>query len=169
MCADGVEVEKGKPVWYFDTKKGYIERCGCDSDNLYVIGTYSEFYSTREACESARDAYFKMKKGNTEKPTMDQLISLVWMWGYEKGIIHSDCAIKQLGKMTEELGEVAGAFLKGDKDGLRLEIGDLLVTIILFATQNGFDINECLVAAYDKIKNRQGKTVDGVFVKSEDL
>lgn len=169
MCADGVEVKEGKPVWCFDTDEGNIGRCLSAYGNLEVVGTFSKSYSTREACEAARDAYFGAKKEVAKEPTMDQLISLVWMWGYEKGLLNPDNAIKQLGKITEELGEVAGAFLKGDKDGLRLEIGDLLVTIILFATQNGFDVNECLAAAYDKIKNRQGKTVDGVFVKSEDL
>jgi hypothetical protein len=31
--------------------------------------------------------------------------------------------------------------------------------------QCGFTATECLDAAYNEIKNRNGKTVDGVFIK----
>jgi hypothetical protein len=35
--------------------------------------------------------------------------------------------------------------------------------------QLGVDFNECLKMAYDEIKDRKGKMIDGVFVKEEDL
>lgn len=51
------------------------------------------------------------------------------------------------------------------KDG----IGDVVVTLIILAQQNGLTLEECLDMAYGEIKGRTGKMVDGVFVKSSDL
>jgi hypothetical protein len=47
------------------------------------------------------------------------------------------------------------------KDG----IGDMLVTIIILAEMLGFSSVECLEAAYNVIKNRKGKMIDGLFVR----
>lgn len=49
------------------------------------------------------------------------------------------------------------------------ELGDVLVTLIIQAQGQGTNLEECLALAYNKIKYRTGKTIDGVFVKSEDL
>ena len=48
-------------------------------------------------------------------------------------------------------------------------IGDVVVTLIILAMQNDMDLYECLNFAYDEIKGRTGKMVNGVFVKSSDL
>ena len=48
-------------------------------------------------------------------------------------------------------------------------VGDVIVTLIILAMQKGTNVEECLQLAYDEIKGRTGKMVDGVFVKSEDL
>ena len=46
-------------------------------------------------------------------------------------------------------------------------IGDMLVTIILLANIVGLDSVDCLEDAYEEIKNRKGKMVDGFFVKEK--
>ena len=43
------------------------------------------------------------------------------------------------------------------------------VTIIALAHQLDLDVTECLDIAYEEIKNRNGKMVNGTFVKEEDL
>ena len=55
------------------------------------------------------------------------------------------------------------------QDALRDGIGDVVVTLIILAMQNDMDLYECLNFAYDEIKGRTGKMVNGVFVKSSDL
>ena len=72
-------------------------------------------------------------------------------------------------KVVEETGEVAAALARNDQDALRDGIGDVAVTIIILALQNDMDLYECLNLAYDEIKGRTGKMVNGVFVKSSDL
>jgi len=96
---------------------------------------------------------------------MEKLIKSVIEWGESKNITKPENASKQLLKCVEEVGEVSGAYLKGEKDNLKLEIGDVLVTLILFSKQNNLNIESCLDAAYNKIKNRKGKTVNGTFIK----
>jgi phosphoribosyl-ATP pyrophosphohydrolase len=86
-------------------------------------------------------------------------------WGNARNITGPECAPYQLGKIMEEVGETAGAFLKKDRDALRDGIGDSFVTLILFSVQNGFTPEECLEAAWQEIKDRTGKKVDGVFIK----
>ena len=46
---------------------------------------------------------------------------------------------------------------------------DTLVTIIVLAHQLDLDVTECLGIAYEEIKNRNGKMINGTFVKEEDL
>ena len=49
------------------------------------------------------------------------------------------------------------------------DIGDMMVVLINIAERNGLSISECLAQAWDDIKDRKGKMVDGVFVKEADL
>jgi NTP pyrophosphatase (non-canonical NTP hydrolase) len=48
-------------------------------------------------------------------------------------------------------------------------MGDILVTLIILSAQLDIDLTECLEMAYQKISKRKGKTIDGLFVKEEDL
>jgi hypothetical protein len=45
----------------------------------------------------------------------------------------------------------------------------MMVVLINIATRNNLTITECLDAAYNDIKDRKGKMIDGVFVKEADL
>ncbi|MER2153585.1 MAG: MazG-like family protein [Solibacillus sp.] len=99
---------------------------------------------------------------------MNELIKQVEQWSINKGLDKAESS-KQFLKVTEEVGEVAAALARNDKDALRDGIGDVVVTLIILAQQNGMDLTECLSCAYDEIKGRTGKMVNGVFVKSSDL
>lgn len=46
---------------------------------------------------------------------------------------------------------------------------EFLINLILIALSNQLDFKDCIQHAYDQIKDRKGKMVDGVFVKEEDL
>jgi NTP pyrophosphatase (non-canonical NTP hydrolase) len=87
-------------------------------------------------------------------------------WARERGLLNKDNARNQLLKTFEEMGEVSRAVLKQDKFALIDGIGDVLVTLIIFAEINDLSLEMCLAQAYDEIKNRTGKTVDGVFIKN---
>lgn len=99
---------------------------------------------------------------------MDELIKSVEQWARDKGLDEAESS-KQMLKVVEETGEVAAALARSDQDALRDGIGDVVVTLIILALQNDMDLYECLNLAYEEIKGRTGKMVNGVFVKSSDL
>lgn len=50
-------------------------------------------------------------------------------------------------------------------EGLRMVVENLT----MLAYRLGTNLEECLAAAYDEIKDRKGKMINGVFVKESDL
>lgn len=99
---------------------------------------------------------------------MDRLVKLVEEWSRDRDLHEADSS-KQFLKVIEEVGEVADALAKDKPDELKDGIGDTVVTLIILAQQNGLTLEECLETAYNEIADRKGKTVNGVFVKEEDL
>jgi NTP pyrophosphatase (non-canonical NTP hydrolase) len=100
--------------------------------------------------------------------TFDNLIDNVTQWADDKNILKPENAPKQLMKVMEELGETAGAIAKNKNTAEIMDgIGDTFVTLIILSKQLGLNPTECLEAAWDEIKNRQGKTINGVFIKEE--
>lgn len=87
-------------------------------------------------------------------------------WAKDKGLLKPENSTKQFIKTVEELGEVASALAKGNRQGFIDGIGDVVVTLIILAEQNGLDIEDCLEVAWNEIKDRTGKTVNGVFIKN---
>ena len=45
------------------------------------------------------------------------------------------------------------------------DIGDCLVILINIAARNKTNLQECLEVAYNDIKDRKGRMIDGIFVK----
>lgn len=102
--------------------------------------------------------------------TFDELIDNITQWADDKGILVSDNIPQQTMKIMEELGETAGAILKNKKtDEVMDGIGDIFVTVIILSKQLGLDPAECLEHAWNEIKDRKGKTVNGTFIKQEEL
>ena len=86
-------------------------------------------------------------------------------WASERSLLKKENSLRQYGKMSEEVNEVYTELLNDDVEKLALEIGDVIVTASILAEQNGLDVEECFNLAFEKIKNRKGKTVNGQFVK----
>jgi NTP pyrophosphatase (non-canonical NTP hydrolase) len=96
-----------------------------------------------------------------------ELIQATIEWGNQRGLIQERNASRQMLKVMEEVGELAGSLAKNKRDETIDAIGDSLVTIIILSAQLGLDPTECLQTAYNEIAERKGKTVDGVFVKEQ--
>lgn len=99
---------------------------------------------------------------------MNNLIKNVEQWGLDKGLTGPNgkaTPYGQLKKLAEEFTELTLAIGEGDEDGIADGIGDMTVVLTLLANMCGMSIHDCLNAAYNEIKNRNGKIVDGTFVK----
>lgn len=90
-------------------------------------------------------------------------------WASDRGIDKPENATKQVMKAMEELGELSAGVNKLDREKQIDSLGDLQVVLIILAKQLGIDYVGALESAYNVIKNRTGKTVNGVFIKDEDL
>lgn len=121
----------------------------------------------------------------------EELRENVEEWANDKDLLHSENADKQFMKFIEEVFEFKAEMdiwklykkFKHDENieqdfsieeverwkNLKLEMGDIFVTLIILCNQLGIDCVECLQLAYEKISKRHGRTIDGIFVKEEDL
>lgn len=105
--------------------------------------------------------------------TLSDLVAKINEWADERNLKQADPKIQWM-RITEEVGEIRDVLLKPTKFtdpqiALKDAIGDTLATIIVLAHQLDLDINECLNIAYEEIKNRKGKMINGTFVKEDDL
>lgn len=89
-------------------------------------------------------------------------------WAKNRGLDETS-SDKQLIKLVEEVGELAEAHNKEWRDKQIDSLGDIFVVLTIYALQNGLRIDDCVKEAYNTIKDRDGKIIDGVFVKKSDL
>lgn len=99
---------------------------------------------------------------------MNELIKNVENWAKDKDL-HNANPDRQALKFYEEAGEVAAAMSRGDKEALMDGIGDTVVTLIILAMQHDMTLEQCLAYAYNEIRDRKGETINGTFIKAEDL
>ena len=118
---------------------------------------------------------------------MNDLITKVVAWANERNIIQGSTAIKQLDKTSEEFNELQravatipyrqecyidlgyGPYADDVYEDVDDAFGDILVTLIISAAILHRDLPTCLEKAYDTIKHRKGRLVDGKFIKESDL
>jgi hypothetical protein len=72
-------------------------------------------------------------------------------------------------KLVEELGELAGSINKHRREDIADGIGDAVVVLTIIAAMHGLEIERCVDGAYQEIKDRKGRMINGVFVKEQDL
>ena len=119
----------------------------------------------------------KMIEEMNKEMNFEELKIKVEEWANDKDLLHSENAEKQFMKFIEEVFEFKTemddnqrfAACCVDIKNMKLEMGDIFVTLIILCNQLGIDCVECLQMAYEKISKRRGKTIDGIFVKEEDL
>jgi len=91
---------------------------------------------------------------------------LIGQWHRDRNLIDGSSDKDQYMKLIQEAGELSDSLCKG-KD-IKDDIGDMMVVLINIMVRNNLTMNECLSVAYNDIKDRKGKMVDGVFVKEGD-
>ena len=95
----------------------------------------------------------------------DGLIQDIIEWHYDRNLIDGSTDKDQFCKLIQECGELSDNLCKGAD--IRDDIGDIMVVLINIAERNALTISECLNVAYEDIKDRKGRMVDGVFVKED--
>ena len=91
---------------------------------------------------------------------------MIGQWHQDRNLIKGSSDKDQFLKLMQEAGELSDSLCKG-KD-IRDDIGDMMVVLINIMVTNNLTMKECLSVAYDDIKDRKGKMIDGIFVKEGD-
>ncbi len=91
---------------------------------------------------------------------------LIGKWHRDRNLIDGSTDKDQYMKLIQEVGELSDSLCKG-KD-IRDDIGDIMVVLINIMVRNNLNMKDCLSIAYDDIKDRRGKMMDGIFVKEGD-
>jgi NTP pyrophosphatase (non-canonical NTP hydrolase) len=89
-------------------------------------------------------------------------------WAEDKGILAKATPEAQMLKTIEEIGELANAMGKKDKEEIKDAIGDIVVTLVIQAKLQELDFDDCVESAYNVIAKRKGRMVNGIFVKDEE-
>ena len=86
-------------------------------------------------------------------------------WHEDRNLIKGSTDHQQFEKLLEEVEELRTNI---EYDQLVIDdIGDIIVVLINIAHRNGLTLHECIEHAYNDIKDRKGKMVNGLFVKEQ--
>ena len=130
-----------------------------DPNRCYV---YNKAFSNLTYHNTPKTAMFDKKKKKKKK---ENIYDLIRAWATDKGIYKTGDARTQYVKLMEEAGELAQALLKNDETEVIDAIGDMVVVLTNLAKLRGHNIEDCIASAYSVIKDRQGKMINGTFVK----
>jgi|TARA_B110000305_G_scaffold28206_1_gene26342 NTP pyrophosphatase (non-canonical NTP hydrolase) len=97
---------------------------------------------------------------------MEELTNLIVQWHHDRNLIDGSSDKDQVLKLIQELGELSDSVCKG-KD-VKDDLGDMMVVMLNIMERQGVSMEECLSTAYNDIKDRKGRMVDGIFVKEGD-
>jgi NTP pyrophosphatase (non-canonical NTP hydrolase) len=100
--------------------------------------------------------------------SFETLEAAVIEWSKARKIIPNSTPQAQLLKAFEEMGELAAATARGQRDLAADAVGDVLVCLINYCALYRLMPTACLASAYSEIKDRTGTmTPEGVFVKDD--
>jgi NTP pyrophosphatase (non-canonical NTP hydrolase) len=95
----------------------------------------------------------------------ENYVEKVKQWHHDRNLIDGSTDKDQTLKLLQELGELSDSVCKG-KD-IRDDIGDMLVVMINIIERNKLTLTDCISRAWDDIKDRKGRMVDGIFIKED--
>ena len=141
-----------------------------DRSYIYNKAFYEEFLN--EAKSEAKLFYEQLtsRSNSTNGSTYiktDNRFELIRQWAKDRNLYEKGDTKTQFAKLMEESGELARAILKDDKPEFIDAIGDMVVVLTNLAYLGGTNIEDCIDSAYDVIRKRTGKMVNGTFVKND--
>ena len=169
-----------KPIdngWWLATPKSYAAN---NDDVVMYVGTdgllnslygWIRDHGVRPVCKLKEDAPVDVPDEKPIEQTeaeKEDITELIKKWAVDRNVVSGDVK-SQMVKLLEEAGELAEGINKNKQDLIIDSIGDVYVVLVILCMQLGLDINDCIKVAYDEIKDRKGKLVNGLFVKEEDL
>ena len=129
-----------------------------------ISGGMSE-QRTPQCCDENNPCTCKSEPQFSRRPKQKTQFDLIRDWADERGLYENGDTKTQALKLVEEVGETCRAILKEDREEVIDGIGDCVVVLTNLAELVGVPIEICIDAAYDEIKDRKGKMVNGTYKK----
>jgi uncharacterized protein YabN with tetrapyrrole methylase and pyrophosphatase domain len=98
---------------------------------------------------------------------LEHLESNIKGWHRDRNLIDGSTDKDQYMKLIQEAGELSDHICKGEP--IADDIGDMIVVLINIAERNNLSLRQCMEKAWEDIKDRKGRMIDGIFVKEDDL
>lgn len=108
------------------------------------------------------EAYQQIEEGNKMTETTYDKIRT---WANDRNLVRGATPSAQYQKLLEEVGELGRGLIEDNPALVIDSIGDVIVVLTILAAQLGLDVENCVDSAYNEIKDRKGKMVNGIFVK----
>ena len=96
----------------------------------------------------------------------EELETKILQWHKDRNLIDGSTDKKQFEKLLEEVEELRQSIEAGVSPVD--DIGDIIVVLVNIAARNNLSLEECTEYAYNSIKTRTGRMVDGIFIKDGD-
>jgi len=136
-----------------------------DANRCYIYNK-AFFEKFVNAKKNDYNEYLK-QKFNQQAEDNENRFDKIRDWASNRGLYDKGDTKTQFAKLMEESGELARAVLKDDKPEFVDAIGDMVVVLTNLAYLGGTNIEHCIDSAYEVIKKRSGKMVNGTFVKDD--
>ena len=127
--------------------------------------------SMRELLLTKLDGVAQVQQNAVENLIQDLEVGLtvrnIEIWMRNRNLHQPEYQVAQLRKLKEEVSELTSSVL--NEECCLDDCGDVMVVAIGAAMRNGNSGREALLQAFNDIKDRKGRMIDGVFVKEQDL
>ena len=158
---------------FYDNNNVYEDLLGGNLEDVHMQGQYGgktlaggmseQKVPVPECCDEQNPCTCEPQF--SRRPKQKTQFDLIREWDNERGLYENGDTKTQALKLVEEVGETCRAILKEDNDEIIDGIGDCVVVLVNLAELHGVMIEYCIDAAYQEIKNRKGKMVNGTYKK----
>jgi len=101
--------------------------------------------------------------------TMPSTFEKIREWGSTRGLYQDGDPATQMLKLIEEVAELGGSIMKQDQHEIINALGDCCVVLTNLGAMYGINIEECIQECQEEIGLRQGRMINGTFVKGSSI
>lgn len=107
---------------------------------------------------------------------INELITEVRKWYKDRGIAEFSNPLAQCMKVVEEVGELVYELNRvpqnlythkdlSQNENIQDAVGDIIISLMNFCNISNLHLTTCVNKSYNQIKNRQGRCINGRFIK----
>jgi NTP pyrophosphatase (non-canonical NTP hydrolase) len=138
-----------------------------NEERCYVYNRpFARYFDNNDPHETRTGGLFPTGPRTTDTKMVEySAFEKIRVWADERGLYDKGDPKTQALKLVEEVGETCRAILKEDDPEIIDGIGDCIVVLTNLAHLCGTPIEDCIDRAYNEIKDRKGKMVNGTYKK----